>query len=168
MNFKMGNASKRASTFLAFAALLQLILGVVTNNLAVQVGGGTALAHSLFSRAVSSFQTETVVVGIRMLCVMTASATIVLVGLRMIETNFGFVGSDKTLVDFAIAISYTSLTLGLPAAAIAMAVDFLNITGILDYRLRDFAGVVRAESLYPEAISIKQDNGPVPFAVTRK
>lgn len=129
MNPKFATDAVRGSALLLLVvSLVQVVIGLYSNNAAVLIGSGTALAHTLLLLALSKVERELIPIYIRMISMVTCSALILIVSLRMIETNYGFAKGDSLLVDFSYGTAYTSVAIAASSGVVALAVDFVAVT----------------------------------------
>lgn len=129
MNPKFATEAVRGSALLLLVvSLVQIVIGLYINNTAILLGSGTALAHTLLLLALSKVERELIPIYIRMISMVTCSSLILVVSLRMIETNYGFAKGDTLLVDFSYGTAYTSVAIAASSGVVALAVDFVAVT----------------------------------------
>lgn len=121
---------RSSAVLLGIVSFLHLCLGLYSTNEAILVGGGTALTHSLLVTGLSSFSDSIVIIYLRMISMITCSALVFVLSLRMLQTGFGFAEGDVMLEDASYGLAYASLVVGSSSAFIAIAVDVITLLGL--------------------------------------
>lgn len=121
---------RSSAVLLGIVSFLHLCLGLYSTNEAILVGGGTALTHSLLVIGLSSFSDSIVIMYLRMISMITCSALVFVLSLRMLQTGFGFAEGDVMLEDASYGLAYASLVVGSSSAFIAIAVDLITLLGL--------------------------------------
>ena len=126
MNGSIASKTVRGSAVLLLVvSILYTAIGLYVNNNALLVGSGTALTHALLLLGLAEIERNIIPIYLRMISMVTCSALLFVISLRMIETGYGFADGDALLEDFSYAVSYTSIAVAVSSAGVAVAVDLI-------------------------------------------
>ena len=126
MNGSIASKTVRGSAVLLLVvSILYTAIGLYVNNNALLVGSGTALTHALLLLGLAEIERNIIPIYLRMISMVTCSALLFVISLRMIETGYGFADGDALLEDFSYAVSYTSIAIAVSSAGVAVAVDLI-------------------------------------------